>query len=144
MPVPRVERFAKHSSESRIHSQGFGSPRPINVPLLVAPIGPKGFAIAEEIADGSVLASEPVDSLDRRWTIQALLFTGTISEPADDHTTQRVKDALGPVFVTGYHAVWQRRNEAVDEMPGALNGEPGLRPNGQVGTDTYRSARAIS
>jgi 5,10-methylenetetrahydromethanopterin reductase len=101
-----------------IHSPGFGSPRPINVPLLVAPIGPKGFAIAERIADGLVLAVEPVDPLDRRWPIRALLVTGTILEPGEDHTTQRVRAALGPAFVTGYHAVWQWGNEAVDEMPG--------------------------
>jgi 5,10-methylenetetrahydromethanopterin reductase len=101
-----------------IHSPGFGSPRPISVPLLVAPIGPKGFTIAETIADGLVLAVEPVDPLHRRWPIQALLVMGTILEPGDDHTTHRVRAALGPPFVTGYHAVWQWGNDAVDEMPG--------------------------
>jgi 5,10-methylenetetrahydromethanopterin reductase len=101
-----------------IHSPSFGSPRPISVPLLVAPIGPKGFTIADRIADGVVLAIEPVAPLDRRWPIRALLVTGTILEPGEDHTTQRVRAALGPAYVTGYHAVWQWGNEAVDEMPG--------------------------
>src|SRR5262249_25644251 len=33
-----------------IYSPGFGPQRPIDVPLLVAPSGPKGFAVAREIA----------------------------------------------------------------------------------------------
>jgi 5,10-methylenetetrahydromethanopterin reductase len=117
-----------------IHSPGFGSPRPINVPLLVAPIGPKGFAIAERIADGLVLAVEPVSPVDPRWPIRALLVTGTILDSGEDHTTQRLRAALGPAFVTGYHAVWQWGNEAVDEMPGGADWRARIeaeRPTGQ-------------
>jgi 5,10-methylenetetrahydromethanopterin reductase len=101
-----------------IHSSGFGCARPINVSLLVAPIGPKGFKVAESIADGVVLAVEPAEPLERRWPIRALLVTGTILEPGEDHMTERVRAALGPAFVTSYHAVWQWGNESVDEMPG--------------------------
>jgi 5,10-methylenetetrahydromethanopterin reductase len=61
-----------------IHSPGFGALRPINVPLLVAPIGPKGFGVAQKIADGVVLAIEPATRIDGRWPIRALLVTGTI------------------------------------------------------------------
>jgi 5,10-methylenetetrahydromethanopterin reductase len=36
-----------------IQSPGFGPERPIGVPLLLAPMGPKGFGVARDIADGS-------------------------------------------------------------------------------------------
>jgi 5,10-methylenetetrahydromethanopterin reductase len=101
-----------------IHSPGFAPARPIDVPLLLAPIGPKGFGVAREIADGVVLAELPSEPPDERWRFRALLATGTILEPGDDHATARVRDALEPYFGTGYHAVWQWSAEAVDDMPG--------------------------
>jgi 5,10-methylenetetrahydromethanopterin reductase len=101
-----------------IQSPGFGSPRPINVPLLVAPMGPKGFGVAQEVADGVVLATEPATPIDGRWPIRALLVTGTILQPGEDSTSLRVRNALGPAFTTSYHAVWQWGGEAVDQMPG--------------------------
>jgi 5,10-methylenetetrahydromethanopterin reductase len=101
-----------------IHSPGFGSPHPITVPLLVAPIGPKGFGVAREIADGVVLATDPATSIDGPWSIRALLVTGTIVQPGEDHTSQRIRNAVGPAFSTTYHAVWQWGGEAVDQLPG--------------------------
>ncbi len=101
-----------------LHSPGFGPARPIDVPILLAPIGPKGFGITNELADGVVLAQLPTEPLDERWNIRALLTMGTILGPGDDHTTERVLDALGPSFATGYHAVWQFSPDMVDDMPG--------------------------
>ena len=101
-----------------IHSPGFGPARPINVPLLLAPMGPKGFAVTTELADGVVVAQLPAERLDERWPVRALFMTGTILEPGDDHTTARVRAALGPAFTTGYHGVWEWNPEAVDAMPG--------------------------
>jgi len=101
-----------------IHSPGFGPARPIDVPLLLAPMGPKGFAVTTELADGVVVAQLPAERLDERWPVRALFMTGTILEPGDDHTTARVRAALGPAFTTGYHGVWEWNPEAVDAMPG--------------------------
>jgi 5,10-methylenetetrahydromethanopterin reductase len=101
-----------------IHSPGFGPSRPISVPLLVAPMGPKGFGVAREVADGVVLAIDPATPIEGNWPIRALLVTGTILGPGDDHTSLRVRSAIGPAFTTSYHAVWQWGGDAVDQMPG--------------------------
>ena len=101
-----------------IHSPGFAPARPIDVPLLLAPMGPKGFAVTAELADGVVVAQLPAERLDERWPVRALFMTGTILDPGDDHTTARVRAALGPAFTTGYHGVWEWNPEAVDAMPG--------------------------
>src|SRR5438093_5247022 len=42
-----------------LYSPGFGDDRPIDVPLLVAAAGPKGFAVAHDVADGVVVAGLP-------------------------------------------------------------------------------------
>jgi hypothetical protein len=47
-------------------------------------MGPKGFGVAQEVADGVVLATEPVTPIDGRWPIRALLVTGVILQPGED------------------------------------------------------------
>ena len=42
-----------------LYSPGFGPRPPIDVPLLAAPAGPKGFAVAHDVADGVVLVGLP-------------------------------------------------------------------------------------
>ncbi len=101
-----------------IHSPGFAPPRPITTPLLLAPIGPKGFEHAREVGDGVVVASEPPGGRDPRWGICAMLIAGTVLDPGEDHTTPRVRDALGAHFATGYHAAWEWAPESVDDKPG--------------------------
>jgi len=101
-----------------IHSPGFAPPRPITTPLLLAPIGPKGFEYARELGDGVVVASEPPGGRDPRWDYCAMLIAGTVLDPGEDHTTPRVREALGAHFATGYHAAWEWAPETVDAMPG--------------------------
>jgi 5,10-methylenetetrahydromethanopterin reductase len=109
-----------------LHSPGFAPARPIDVPLLLAPIGPKGFAVAREVGDGVVLTSEPTGDLSAegdapwgpRWRHCAILAYGTVIDPGEDHTTARVRAAAGPWFATMYHAIWEWGRDALDAMPG--------------------------
>jgi 5,10-methylenetetrahydromethanopterin reductase len=104
-----------------IQSPGFGPQPPIEVPLLLAPIGPKGFAAAREVADGVVLVGEPSVPLEGQWAICAQLITGIVLEAGEGPHSDRVRSALGPAFVTGYPVVWQWNSEAVDQMPGGFD-----------------------
>jgi 5,10-methylenetetrahydromethanopterin reductase len=98
-----------------LHSPGFGPPRPIDVPLLFAPIGPKGFASAREHADGVVVTGPPPDG---EWATCAMLAAGTVLDPGEDHTSPRVRAAVGPWFVVGHHAMWEVDPAIVDGLPG--------------------------
>jgi 5,10-methylenetetrahydromethanopterin reductase len=98
-----------------LHPPGFAPPRPIDVPLLVAPVGPKGFAVARQVADGVVVTADPPEG---GWRHCALLVFGTVLDPGEDHTSERVRAAAGPWFVTGFHGVWEWSPEALDAMPG--------------------------
>lgn len=118
-----------------IYSPGFGPTPPIEVPLLVAPAGPKGFAVAHEIADGVVLLGMPPDGEgDPRWATCAVLVNGTVLDPGEDETSERVRAAAGPWFVTSYHAMYEWAPDALAGMPGGPEWRAGIeaeRPDDQ-------------
>jgi 5,10-methylenetetrahydromethanopterin reductase len=97
-----------------LHSPGYAPPRPIAVPLLVAPMGPKGFAVARDVGDGVVVMGRPPDG---PWTTCVQLASGTVLDPGEDHTTPRVRAAVGPWFVTGVHATWEWDRDALPSRP---------------------------
>ncbi|MFN8026658.1 MAG: LLM class flavin-dependent oxidoreductase [Acidimicrobiia bacterium] len=103
-----------------IHSPGYAPPWPIEVPLLAAPMGPKGFARAEQlradgVIDGVIVASPPEGG---GWDPCAMLCNGTVLEPGEDHTSPRVVDATGSMYATSIHAMWEMAPEVVPTLPG--------------------------
>jgi 5,10-methylenetetrahydromethanopterin reductase len=101
-----------------LQSPGFAPARPLETPLLLAPIGPKGFEISRQLGDGVILAGPPPGGRDPRWRYCALLTAGTVLAPGEDHTSERVREALGPLFVTGYHVAWEWNPDTVHDLPG--------------------------
>jgi 5,10-methylenetetrahydromethanopterin reductase len=115
-----------------IHSPGFAPERPIDVPLWAAPVGPKGFGVAREIADGVVVTGPPPD--EERWEHCAVLVQGTVLDEGEDHTSERVRAAAGPWFVTAYHAMTEWAPSALPAMPGGSDWWAGIeaeRPEGE-------------
>jgi 5,10-methylenetetrahydromethanopterin reductase len=113
-----------------IHSPGFAPKRPIEVPLWLAPMGPKGLAAAREVGDGVILPFEPAPGFARC----AVLVSGTVLGPGEDHTTPRVREAAGPWFKTMYHGAWEQSPTAVDNLPSGAEWRQrieALRPEGQ-------------
>jgi 5,10-methylenetetrahydromethanopterin reductase len=98
-----------------IHSPGYAPPRPIDVPLLLAPRGPKGFAYARDLADGVIVTSPPGTD---EWRPCALLCSGTVLEPGEDHTSPRVLDTLAPSYATGVHGRWEFARTTMANVPG--------------------------
>jgi 5,10-methylenetetrahydromethanopterin reductase len=96
---------------------GFAPDRPIATPLLVAPMGPKGFAVARELGVGVMLTGLPTPE-DRNWSYSAMIVSGTVVRPGEDHTSERLLQAAGPWFGTGFHAAWEHWPETLDQMPG--------------------------
>ena len=98
-----------------IHSPGFAPPRPIDVPMLVAPMGPKGYEVAQRVADGIIVAAPPGND---EWPWCALLCSGTVLDPGEDHTTPRVIESAGIGFATGLHGIWEMAPEMLPTVPG--------------------------
>ena len=59
-----------------LHPDGFGAPRPLEVPFIVAAAGPRGIAVAHELGDG-VFGTAPFEGFDRSvvlWQLKTLLY----------------------------------------------------------------------
>jgi 5,10-methylenetetrahydromethanopterin reductase len=119
-----------------IHSPGFAPPRPIDVPLWVAPSGPKGWAVARDLGVPGVITTDPGGSQDAPGTWRGLgqLVFGTVLRPGEDHTSERVKAALGPIYTTGFHGIWERFPDALATRPGGSSWRAAIdaaRPPGE-------------
>jgi 5,10-methylenetetrahydromethanopterin reductase len=103
-----------------LQSEGWAPRRPIEVPILVAPAGPKGYRVARELGvPGVVVPALPrPEDRDPGWQYCALLMSGTVLRAGEDHHTLRVADAVGPHYTTGVHGMWEFAPEAVTSVPG--------------------------
>jgi 5,10-methylenetetrahydromethanopterin reductase len=117
-----------------LHLPAWGPDRPIATPIWTAPTGPKGLAASQEAAaDGVLLVALPQPG-DPVFPHRALLVYGTLVQADEDHTSPRVKEAAGPWFVSGYHAVWEHAPAYLDAMPGGTEWRAtvdGQRPVGE-------------
>jgi len=69
--------------------------------------------------DGVIVATPPPPPPEgRRWDPCAMLCSGTVLEPGEDHTTARVIDATASMYATGVHGIWEMAPEAVPTLPG--------------------------
>jgi len=94
-----------------MHPQGFGAPRPINVPIVIGAAGPKGIAAAKELADGVFAAPNPMGGF--KWSI-ALTF-GTVLRDGEDPNSKRVLDAAGHAAPVIFHfALENKRLDIVE------------------------------
>ncbi len=149
-PVPwaKVERYVEQlrgllagevvevdgKAAQLIYSPAYGPARPIDVPILLAPMGPKGMAASRRAADGVLLTGHPTEPLEDRWGIRGLLTAGTVLQPGEDETSTRVRDAAGPFYVGGYHAIWEWAPAALPNMPGGAEWIAAIeaeRPDGE-------------
>jgi 5,10-methylenetetrahydromethanopterin reductase len=97
-----------------IHSPDFAPQRPINTPFIVAASGPKGYEVARQLGQGVFCDRDVPPGFAR--CLQ--LSMGTVLDPGEDHTSERVRAAAGPFATTTYHAIYERAGEAVDRLPG--------------------------
>jgi 5,10-methylenetetrahydromethanopterin reductase len=97
-----------------IHPPGYGPPRPIDVPVLIAANGPKGLAVAEELGDGVMCVVNPASGWDRC----ALLTFGTVLDDGEEPGDERPLAAAGPAAAVAYHGLYEANPDAVDGLPG--------------------------
>jgi 5,10-methylenetetrahydromethanopterin reductase len=88
-------------------------PRPINVPLLLAAQGPKGRALAHEIADGLISLGAPAPG----FSPCLVSLNGTVLDEGEDLETPRVRAAVGPLVAAAYHSAYTRDPESVAQLP---------------------------
>jgi 5,10-methylenetetrahydromethanopterin reductase len=89
-----------------IHPDGYGAPRPIDVPILLGAAGPKGVATAQEVGDGVFIAGAP-SVPGFAW--EAQLFFGTVLDDGEEDSSRRVMEAAGHASAVLYHFVAENR-----------------------------------
>ena len=100
-----------------LHPDGFGAPRPVEVPILVGADGPKGQAVAEELGDGVFCAGVAAGGIER-FDHVALLAFGTVLDDGEAPSSERVRAAAGHAVAVVYHAMYERGGTVVDGFPG--------------------------
>lgn len=95
---------------------GFGAARPIDVPIILGIGGPKGIAVAEEIADG-VFATNPVPGFAAAGKRCVLLSFGTVLDEGEDPGSTRAMAAAGHGAAVALHALYERGGD-FSRIPG--------------------------
>ena len=100
---------------SMLHPDGFGPVRPIQVPFIMGAAGPKGQAVAREVADGVIVAGGSPES-GVAW--QARLSAGTVLDDGEEVDAERVFAAAGHIAAVGYHFAAEN-DRGIERLPDA-------------------------
>jgi 5,10-methylenetetrahydromethanopterin reductase len=99
-----------------LHPPGHGAERPVEVPISIAALGPKGAAVARELGDGLFITlALPEFATEFSWV--SYLFWGTIREDDEDLDSDRVRAAGGPGWALAYHGAYEF-GTPLDDLPG--------------------------
>ncbi|QIZ01118.1 LLM class flavin-dependent oxidoreductase [Streptomyces sp. S1D4-11] len=99
-----------------LHPEGHASARPIEVPILISALGPKGLAVAGEIADGLFSVNNQTDHA-REFSWAALGIHGTVLDDQEPLDSSRVRAAAGAGHALAYHAAYEFGAD-VTQLPG--------------------------
>jgi len=89
-----------------LHPAGHAPPRPIDVPVLISALGPKGLAVAKELADGLFTVNGET-GFAKEFTWSALGVHGTTLAAGEELDSPRVRAAAGPGNALAYHATYE-------------------------------------
>ena len=109
-----------------MHPDGHAPERPIDVPILISALGPKGLAIATELADGLFTVNGQTD-FAARFDWAALGVHGTVLADDEPLDSPRVQAAAGPGNALAYHAAYE------------FGGDVTALPAGDVWLDTINA-----
>jgi 5,10-methylenetetrahydromethanopterin reductase len=85
---------------------GYASQFPIDVPVLISAIGPKGLEVATELADGLFsIAGQTQFAAQFDWA--SLAVHGTVLAVGEALDSQRVRAAAGPGNALAYHVAYE-------------------------------------
>jgi 5,10-methylenetetrahydromethanopterin reductase len=89
-----------------LHPVGHAPPRPIDVPVLISALGPKGLAVATELADGLFTVNGETEYA-KHFAWAALGVHGTVLGEDEALDSPRVRTAAGPGNALAYHATYE-------------------------------------
>lgn len=97
-----------------IHHPEMAADRPIEVPIIMSALGPKGQGITRDIADGLMMLGPS----DGTWETFVQMIHGTVLDDGEDAHSERAVDAAGPWWVMSHHSSWEAGPERLRAVPG--------------------------
>jgi 5,10-methylenetetrahydromethanopterin reductase len=104
-----------------LHPDGHAPARPVEVPILVAALGPKGNRVATELGDGLYLTLQlPEFTRDHSWV--PYLAWGTVLDDDEAVDSEHARLAAGPGWALAYHGNYEFGGpDAVRGLPGGAD-----------------------
>jgi 5,10-methylenetetrahydromethanopterin reductase len=99
-----------------LHPPGHGAPRPVEVPVVIGALGPKGAAVARELADGLYITLA-LPEFAKEFSRVSYLFWGTIRDDGEEPGSERVRAAGGPGWALAYHGAYEF-GTPLEDLPG--------------------------
>jgi 5,10-methylenetetrahydromethanopterin reductase len=99
-----------------LHPPGHAAPRPVDVPVLISALGPKGAAVTRELADG-LFATLVLPEFAKEFSEVSYLLWGTVLDDGEAPNSSRVRAAGGPGLALAYHGAYEF-NTPLSELPG--------------------------
>ena len=107
------------AATSMLHWPGQAPNRPIEVPFVLGVNGPKGLETAAAMRCG-VITSRPRPDADYDKSLDVILLGfGTILDPGETLSSQRVINTAGPGVMVAYHAFLEQHDARLDRLPNA-------------------------
>jgi 5,10-methylenetetrahydromethanopterin reductase len=89
-----------------LHPPGHAADRPVDVPVIIGALGPKGEAVTERLGDG-LFTVATVPWFADRFAWVAHLCSGTVLDEGEDPTSERVRATAGPGTLVTYHSGYE-------------------------------------
>ncbi|WP_460753637.1 LLM class flavin-dependent oxidoreductase [Nocardiopsis oceani] len=101
-----------------LHPDGHAPERPVDVPVLVGALGPKGHEVASELGDGLFTTLQQPDFM-REFSWVPYLAWGTVLDEGEASDSQHARAAAGPGWALAYHGAYEFGGpDAVRDLPG--------------------------
>lgn len=101
-----------------LHPDGHAPARPIDVPVLISALGPKGNKVASELADG-LYATLQIPEFVSNYSWAPYLLWGTVLDEEEALNSEHARAAGGPGWALAYHGAYEFGGpDAVRELPG--------------------------
>jgi 5,10-methylenetetrahydromethanopterin reductase len=110
-----------------MHPDGYAPQRPIDIPVLISALGPKGIEVATELADGLFTVNGQT-GYAAQFSWAALGVHGTVLTADEALDSPRVQAAAGPGNALAYHAAYE------------FGGDVTALPAGDVWLDTINQS----
>lgn len=101
-----------------LHPDGHAPTAPIDVPILVSALGPKGHKVAGELGDGLFVTLQLPDFMSEFAWVPYLAW-GTVLDEGEASDSPHARAAAGPGWALAYHGAYEFGGpDAVRALPG--------------------------